>query len=177
MVKHYEFFVATQDEYYTEYIGDRVKEFVAESGVQNGIVSVVTANPKERENVVEQLKIGARALWSCPPLYGARIVTTVLNDPALKAQWEKECAAMAQRIKDMRALLVENLKKAGSTRDWSHITKQCGMFSYTGLTPEQIDRLRTEFHVYILGSSRASVAAINPSNVEYLAKAMHEVTK
>ena len=146
-------------------------------GERAGIVSVVTANPKERENVVEQLKIGARALWSCPPLYGARIVTTVLNDPALKAQWEKECAAMAQRIKDMRALLVENLKKAGSTRDWSHITKQCGMFSYTGLTPEQIERLRTEFHVYILGSSRASVAAINPSNVEYLAKAMHEVTK
>ena len=146
-------------------------------GERAGIVSVVTANPKERENTIEQLKIGARALWSCPPLYGARIVTTILNDPVLKAQWEKECAAMSQRIKDMRALLVENLKKAGSTRDWSHITKQSGMFSYTGLTPEQIDRLRTEFHVYILGSSRASVAAINPSNVEYLAKAMHEVTK
>lgn len=146
-------------------------------GERAGIVSVVTGSPKERENVVEQLKIGARALWSCPPIYGARIVTTILNDPVLMSQWEKECAAMSQRIKDMRALLVENLKKVGSKRDWSHITKQCGMFSYTGMTKEQIERLRTEYHVYILPSSRASVAAINPGNVEYLAKAMHEVTK
>ena len=146
-------------------------------GERAGIVSVVTNSPKERENVVEQLKIGARALWSCPPIYGARIVTTILNDPVLFSQWEKECAAMSQRIKDMRALLVENLKKVGSKRDWSHITKQSGMFSYTGLTKPQIERLRTEYHVYILPSSRASVAAINPGNVEYLAKAMHEVTK
>ena len=146
-------------------------------GERAGIVSIVTGSPKERENVVEQLKIGARALWSCPPLYGARIVTTVLNDPVLFKQWEGECAAMSQRIKDMRALLVENLKKCGSKRDWSHIVKQSGMFSYTGLTVPQIERLRTEFHVYILPSSRASVAAINPHNVEYIAKAMHEVTK
>lgn len=84
---------------------------------------------------------------------------------------------MSQRIKDMRALLVENLAKVGSKRDWSHIVKQCGMFSYTGLSVEQIERLRTQYHVYILPSSRASVAAINPHNVEYLAKAIHEVTK
>lgn len=146
-------------------------------GERAGIVSIVTSSPKERENVVEQLKIGARALWSCPPIYGARLVTTILNDPVLFKQWESECAAMSQRIKDMRALLVENLKKCGSKRDWSHIVKQSGMFSFTGLSKAEIERLRTEFHVYILPSSRASVAAINPGNVEYLAKAIHEVTK
>ena len=146
-------------------------------GERAGMVSIITGSPKERENVVEQLKIGARALWSCPPIYGARIVTTILKDPKLFKQWQGECAAMSQRIKDMRALLVENLAKVGSKRDWSHIVKQCGMFSYTGLSVEQIERLRTQYHVYILPSSRASVAAINPHNVEYLAKAIHEVTK
>ena len=146
-------------------------------GERAGIVSVVTGSPEEHANVTELMKVAARSLWSCPPLYGARIVTTILNDPVLRKQWEGECASMAQRIKDMRVLLVENLKKAGSKRDWSHITKQNGMFSYTGLTPQQIERLRNEFHVYILSSSRASVAAINPHNVEYIAECIHQVTK
>ncbi|KAM7453540.1 hypothetical protein BLSTO_05712 [Blastocystis sp. subtype 1] len=97
-------------------------------GERCGAASVVCASKEEKERVVSQLKVAARTLWSNPPLYGARIVQTVLGDPKLKAQWYEECAGMAKRIISMRAALVENLKKAGSTRDWSHITSQIGMW-------------------------------------------------
>ena len=84
---------------------------------------------------------------------------------------------MAHRIIDMRKALVENLKKAGSTRDWSHITSQIGMFAYTGLTKAQVERCIKEYHIYLTMNGRISIAGLNTHNVEYVAKAFHEVTK
>ena len=146
-------------------------------GERCGAASVVCASTEEKNRVLSQLKVAARTLWSNPPLYGARIVQTVLGDPKLKAQWYEECAGMAKRIISMRAALVENLKKAGSTRDWSHITSQIGMFAYTGLTKEQVQRCINEYHIYLTMNGRISIAGLNTRNVEYVAKAFHEVTK
>jgi aspartate aminotransferase len=84
---------------------------------------------------------------------------------------------MAKRIQNMRQQLVSNLKSLGSKKDWSHITNQIGMFSYTGLKPEQVDIMTKEFHVYLIRNGRISIAGITPHNVGHLAKAMHEVTK
>ena len=138
---------------------------------------MVCASKEEKERVLSQLKVAARTLWSNPPLYGARIVQSVLGDPKLKAQWNEECAGMAHRIIAMRQALVENLKKAGSTRDWSHITSQIGMFAYTGLTKAQVERCIKEYHIYLTMNGRISIAGLNTHNVEYVAKAFHEVTK
>ena len=84
---------------------------------------------------------------------------------------------MAHRIIDMRKLLVENLKKNGSTKDWSHITSQIGMFAFTGLTKEQVLKVRSDYHIYLTDNGRISMAGVNTHNVEYIAKAFHEVTK
>ncbi|KAK8805458.1 hypothetical protein WA158_002114 [Blastocystis sp. Blastoise] len=146
-------------------------------GERVGCTSIVCEDYDEKKKVLEQLKCAARSLWSLSPLYGARLVSEILRDPKLYKQWEGECRQMSERIKSMRYLLVDNLAKCGSAKDWSHITNQIGMFSFTGLSPEQIDRLREQYHVYILRNGRASVSGINTHNVEYIAKAMHEVTK
>jgi len=116
-------------------------------------------------------------MYSNPPIYGAKIVAAILGDPELTKQWEQEVAGMAKRIISMRQALVDNLKKCGSTRNWSHITDQIGMFCYSGLTGEQVDRLATEFSIYLVRSGRISVAGITSANVEYLAKSMYAVTK
>ncbi len=91
-----------------------------------------------------QIKIIVRALYSNPPLHGARIASKILNDPRLKTQWLGEVKSMADRIIEMRKLLRENLEKLGSKRDWSHITRQIGMFAYTGLSPAQMETLMRE---------------------------------
>ena len=97
-----------------------------------------------------QIKILVRPLYSNPPIHGARVASEVLNDPALYEQWLGEVKGMADRIINMRALLKKELEALGSKHDWSHITSQIGMFAYTGLTPEQMDKLAKEvsFHVY-----------------------------
>ncbi|KAK8791836.1 hypothetical protein WA158_005213 [Blastocystis sp. Blastoise] len=146
-------------------------------GERCGAASIVCASAEEKKKVTSQMKIVARTLWSNPPLYGARIVQTVLGDPELKAQWYKECGEMASRIISMRTLLVENLKKNGSKKDWSHITSQIGMFAFTGLTKEQVLKVRSEYHIYLTDNGRISMAGVNTHNVEYIAMAFHEVTK
>ncbi|KAF2071810.1 hypothetical protein CYY_006871 [Polysphondylium violaceum] len=146
-------------------------------GERIGAFSLLTATADEAVNVESQLKILIRPMYSNPPVYGARLVSTILKDKELTSQWRDEVKGMADRIINMRESLVKYLKKHGSTRDWSHITTQIGMFCYTGLTPEQVDRLASEFHIYLTRNGRISIAGINSSNVEYLAKAMHAVTK
>ncbi|KAK8813155.1 hypothetical protein WA158_002747 [Blastocystis sp. Blastoise] len=146
-------------------------------GERCGCASVVCESAEEQKKVTSQLKIAARTLWSNPPLYGARIVEQVLGDPKLKAQWYKECGQMASRIISMRSLLVENLKKNGSKKDWSHITSQIGMFAFTGLTKEQVLKVRKDYHIYLTDNGRISMAGVNTHNVEYIAKAFYEVTK
>ena len=101
----------------------------------------------------------------------------MLTDPSLEAEWRLECKTMADRIITMRAALRDAIVAAGSTRDWSHITSQIGMFCYSGLQPDQVDKLRDEYHIYITKDGRISMAGITPTNVAYVAGAVHEVSK
>jgi len=146
-------------------------------GERVGVLSMVCGDKEEAARVLSQLKIIVRAMYSNPPIHGARIVAAVLGDPALEAQWRAECKTMADRIIAMRSALREAIADAGSTRDWSHITSQIGMFCFSGLNPAQVERLRDEFHIYITKDGRISMAGITTSNVDYVAKAVHAVSK
>ena len=123
-----------------------------------------------------QLLLLIRPMYSNPPLYGARLVTEILKNPALKDEWMADCKAMAGRIKTMRVALKTELESLGSKLSWTHITNQIGMFCYSGLTAQQVERLRVEFHIYCTEDGRISMAGINQSNVLYIAKAMHTCT-
>jgi aspartate aminotransferase len=146
-------------------------------GERIGALSFVCENAEEASRLESQLKILIRPMYSNPPIYGARVVSTVLGDPELTKQWRVEVKGMADRIIGMRQKLVDNLKNYGSKKDWSHITKQIGMFCYTGLAPEQVDRLAKEHHVYLTRNGRISIAGITTKNVDHLAKSIHEVSK
>ncbi|KAK5094660.1 hypothetical protein LTS08_008516 [Lithohypha guttulata] len=117
----------------------------------------------------------SRAEISNPPLYGARIVQTVLSETTLRNMWEQDLMTMAGRITKTRALLRRELEKRGGSKDWSHIESQIGMFSYTGLNEAQVQRLRDVHHVYLMSNGRASLSGVNEVNVEYVAAAIHEV--
>ena len=144
-------------------------------GERVGALSVVCATAEEAARVLSQLKIVIRTNYSNPPIHGAQIVATVLSTPALRAQWEHELAAMRARIKAMRRALVGTLAAAGVTQDLSYITRQQGMFSYSGLNATQMQRLRSEFGVYGIDSGRICVAALNPKNLDAVARAIASV--
>ena len=144
-------------------------------GERVGALSVVCSNKDEAARVLSQLKIMIRTNYSNPPIHGASIVAAVLNTPELRQQWEQELGSMRVRIKQMREKLVEGLKAAGVQRDMSFITQQIGMFSYSGLSKDQMVRLRTEFGVYGTDTGRMCVAALNSGNVEYVCQAMAQV--
>ena len=144
-------------------------------GERVGALSVVCATAEEAARVLSQLKIVIRTNYSNPPIHGAQIVATVLSTPALRAQWEHELAAMRARIKTMRRALVGTLAAAGVTQDLSYITRQQGMFSYSGLNATQMQRLRSEYGVYGIDSGRICVAALNPKNLDAVAKAIASV--
>mmetsp|Transcript_13014 Transcript_13014/g.34090 ORF Transcript_13014/g.34090 Transcript_13014/m.34090 type:complete len:407 (-) Transcript_13014:242-1462(-) len=146
-------------------------------GERVGLLSFVCADAEEAKRIESQLKIIIRPMYSNPPVHGARIVAAVLSDPVLEAQWRGECKGMADRIIEMRAALKAELATAGSTKDWGHVTSQIGMFCYSGLTKEQVGRLRDEFSIYLTGDGRISMAGITSANVGYVAGAIHEVTK
>lgn len=145
-------------------------------GERVGAFSIVCADADEKKRVDSQIKILVRPLYSNPPVHGARIASTILNDPALNKQWLGEVKGMADRIITMRALLKENLEKLGSKHDWSHITNQIGMFAFTGLKPEQMDALAKEHSVYATKDGRISVAGITSGNVKRLAESIYKVT-
>ncbi|MCC9596031.1 MULTISPECIES: amino acid aminotransferase [unclassified Rubrivivax] len=144
-------------------------------GERVGALSVVCADRDETTRVLSQLKIVIRTNYSNPPTFGAQIVATVLTTPALRAQWEEELAGMRLRIRAMRAALVEKLAAAGVAGDLSYITRQKGMFSYSGLSAEQMQRLRSEFGVYGVDSGRICVAALNSKNIDAVATAIAKV--
>lgn len=134
------------------------------------------ASSEEKKRVDSQIKIIVRPLYSNPPVHGARIAATILNNTSLNAQWLDEVKGMADRIITMRALLKENLEKLGSKRKWDHITSQIGMFAYTGLTGEQMDTLAKEHSVYATRDGRISVAGITSDNVKRLAESIYKIT-
>jgi aromatic-amino-acid transaminase len=144
-------------------------------GERVGALSVVCTSAEEKARVLSQLKIVIRTNYSNPPTFGAQVVATVLTTPALRAMWEEELAEMRQRIKRMREALVTKLRAAGITRDLSFITQQIGMFSYSGLSKEQMQRLRSEFGVYGVDSGRLCIAAINSRNLDAVAAALARV--
>jgi aspartate aminotransferase, mitochondrial len=144
-------------------------------GERVGAFSIVTSSPEEKARVDSQIKILVRPLYSNPPVHGARIASTILNDPALNQQWLGEVKGMAERIIKMRHLLRENLEKLGSKHKWNHITDQIGMFAYTGLTAEQMTKLAEEHSVYATKDGRISVAGITSENVGRLAEAIFKV--
>jgi aromatic-amino-acid transaminase len=145
-------------------------------GERVGALSVVCASKDEASRVLSQLKIMIRTNYSNPPTHGAQVVATVLTTPALRAQWEDELAGMRERIKRMRRALVEQLAAAGVRGDLGFIVEQNGMFSYSGLSAAQMQRLRSEFGVYGVDSGRICVAALNDRNLAYVAKAIAAVS-
>ncbi|XP_069354010.1 aspartate aminotransferase, mitochondrial isoform X2 [Eulemur rufifrons] len=146
-------------------------------GERVGAFTMICKDADEAKRVESQLKILIRPMYSNPPLNGARIASTILTTPDLRKQWLQEVKGMADRIIGMRTQLVSNLKKEGSSHNWQHITDQIGMFCFTGLKPEQVERLTKEFSIYMTKDGRISVAGVTSSNVGYLAHAIHQVTK
>ena len=144
-------------------------------GERVGALSALCASKDEADRVLSQLKIAIRTNYSNPPTHGGTVVATVLNTPDLRAQWEKELAEMRVRIKAMRSALVEGLKAAGVKQDMSFITQQVGMFSYSGLSKDQMVRLRQEFGVYGTDTGRMCVAALNSGNVQHVCQSIAKV--
>lgn len=144
-------------------------------GERVGALSVVGSNKEEADRVLSQLKIAIRTNYSNPPTHGGAIVAAVLGNPELRALWEKELGEMRVRIKAMRQKLVDGLKAAGVTQDMSFITTQIGMFSYSGLSKEQMIRLRSEFGVYGTDTGRMCVAALNSKNIDHVCQAIAKV--
>jgi len=144
-------------------------------GERVGALSVVARDADEAARVLSQLKVLIRTNYSNPPTFGATLVATVLGTPALRRQWEDELAGMRGRIRSMRETLVARLRGAGVPGDLDYVTRQKGMFSYTGLTAAQMQRLRSEFGVYGVDSGRICVAALNSRNIERVARAIAAV--
>ena len=144
-------------------------------GERVGALSVLCQNKDEADRVLSQLKLVIRTNYSNPATHGGTVVAMVLNTPALRTQWEGELAEMRVRIKDMRQKLVDGLKAAGVKQDMSFITSQIGMFSYSGLSKDQMVRLRSEFGVYGLDSGRMCVAALNSKNIDYVCASIAKV--
>jgi len=146
-------------------------------GLRVGAFSLTCADSEEADKVMSQLKIIIRPLYSNPPITGARIADKVLNTPEIFKVWLGDIKTMANRIITMRTQLRDGLKSEGSSRNWEHITDQIGMFCYTGMKPEQVERLTKEFSIFLTKDGRISMAGVTSKNVGYLAKAMHQVTK
>ena len=144
-------------------------------GERVGGLTMVLPNQDEAQRVLSQLKRVVRANYSNPPTHGGAVVAAVLNTPEWRARWEEELAGMRIRIKQMREELVARLKTAGARQDFGFVVRQRGMFSYSGLTGEQVDRLREDHGIYAIASGRICVAALNQGNVQRVAEAIAKV--
>ncbi len=146
-------------------------------GQRVGALHVVFADSATKKAAATQLELLQRAEISNPPAYGARIVSRILTNAELFSEWERDLLTMANRINDMRIALRKHLEQLGTPGTWDHITSQIGMFSFTGLQSYQVERLVEEFHVYLSKNGRISMAGLNESNVEYVAKSIDAVVR
>ena len=146
-------------------------------GERVGALSVVTASADEAKRVLSQLKRVVRANYSNPPTHGSQIVATVLANPELRRLWEQELGEMRERMKAMRRLLVEKIKARVPAADFSFVLRQRGMFSYSGLSKEQVRRLRDEYSIYTIDTGRICIAALTTGNVDYVADAIARVIR
>ncbi|MEO3879882.1 amino acid aminotransferase [Rheinheimera fenheensis] len=168
------------------YLAEQVEEMILCSSCSKnfglyreriGAVSVVAADSKVADVAKVNLLSVVRSIYSMPPAHGAIIVANILNSQELTALWHEELAEMRNRINSYRQLIIDKLAAEGVTQDFSFITRQHGMFSFLGINKAQIDRLRSEFSIYMVGSSRVSIAGLNHSNIDYFAKAVATVLK
>lgn len=159
----FEFFLAQSFAKNMGLYGERVGGFYA-----------VTSTASEATRVLSQVKVIVRSLYSSPPSHGARIAATILNDTELLNEWKAELKSMADRILEMRRVLHQALLDNKTPGDWSHIVNQIGMFSYTGLKPNQVEVLVKKYHIHLLGNGRISMAGLNAKSAKYLADAIHD---
>lgn len=145
-------------------------------GERAGCVSVVTGSESEKDIVLSRIKQIARPIYSNPPIHGARIVDIVLGDEQLTAMWHQDLRDMSSRMAEMRASLVEKLTALGNEHDWTHVTSQIGMFAFTGLNTEMVNKLREEYAIYMTMDGRISIAGLNTKNIDYVAQGFHAVT-
>jgi aromatic-amino-acid transaminase len=144
-------------------------------GERVGALSIVAANAEEAARLMSQLKRVIRTNYSNPPTHGGKVVANVLSTPALRQLWEEELAGMRVRIKEMRQQMVDKLKAKAPAHDFSFVVQQRGMFSYSGLTKQQVERLRTEFSIYAVDTGRICVAALNSKNIDRVVDAIAKV--
>ncbi|MDO9616757.1 MAG: amino acid aminotransferase [Pseudomonas sp.] len=144
-------------------------------GERVGALSIVTGSQEEAGRVLSQAKRVIRTNYSNPPTHGATVVASVLNSPELRALWEEELAGMRERIRGMRMAMVEQLAALNCKRDFGFVAQQRGMFSYSGLTAEQVERLKTEFGIYAVSTGRICVAALNQRNLPAVTQAIAAV--
>jgi aspartate/tyrosine/aromatic aminotransferase len=140
-----------------------------------GAVTIVTSDEQCAAKVASQVKKVIRANYSNPPQHGFAVVTTILSDPALRAQWEAEVKGMRDRLNGLRALFADTLASKGVKQDFGFVKRQKGMFSFSGLTKEQVDALRTQYSIYIVASGRVSVAGMNEKTMDRLCSAIASV--
>lgn len=143
-------------------------------GERIGMLHVICNKKAEAEAVLSQLKLVVRPMYSNPPKHGAELVVNILGDKANFEAWKKELSGMADRILEVRALLRKGLEDKGTPGTWNHITDQIGMFSFTGLSEPQCERLIEKHHIYLLKSGRISLAGLNKGNIKYMVDAVDE---
>eukprot|EP01135_Chromosphaera_perkinsii_P004864 Nk52_evm10s301 gene=Nk52_evmTU10s301 len=140
-----------------------------------GNLCIVAETPERATNMNSQVKLIIRAMYSNPPSHGARIAATIMNDPKLCEEWFESVRVMSSRVLQMRKALYKELVALNTPGIWTHILEQIGMFTFTGLNPQQVERLTAEFHIYLLKNGRINMCGINTHNVKYLAKAINSV--
>ena len=173
-----------QDAYGMRMMAERLPELVIASSCsknfglyreRTGSITFIAETSERADVVVTQAMSTARSLYSMPPAHGALLVSMVLGDEVLRNQWQMELEEVRQRIVSMRQLLCGSLKDNGAGVDFSHIEKQKGMFSFLGITTPQLERLRNEFGIYIVSSTRINLAGVNSNNIGYLTDALQSV--
>lgn len=157
------------------FVSNSFSKSISLYGERIGALSIVATDAAEAARVLSQMKRVVRTNYSSPPLHVGSVVAMTLTDPALRKLWEDELATMRVRIKEMRKLLVEKLKQKSPSHNFDFVIKQRGMFSYSGLTKEQVDRLRDEYSIYAIDTGRICIAALNTKNIDYVTDAIAKV--
>lgn len=146
-------------------------------GERVGALHAVVSSPREAEVLVSQFQSIIRPMYSSPPSHYARVAGLILSDPLLSAQWQEELRGMAGRIQRMRTLFLEALERSGCPGEWGHLSRQRGMFGFTGVGKEEVGRLKREYSIYMLDNGRISLSGFNEGNVDYVARAFTEVLR
>jgi aspartate aminotransferase len=144
-------------------------------GERTGALHFVCADEDVAKNILSQVKVIIRTNYSSPPVHGARIAAMILNEPNLREQWLGELVNVTKRISEMRQLLRAKLEENGAKGTWNHVTEQIGMFSFTGLSPDQSNAMIKEHHIYMTSNGRISIAGLTTANVEYVANCIKDV--